>query len=60
MTHYNNPSLLPIVGAWIVILVDGQEHLVERRSYISNRDDNLVYFKEDGTTLEGKYKWRHT
>ena len=60
MTHYNQPWRLPIVGAWIVILVDDIEYKVERRSYISNKDDSLVYFKEDGTTIEGKFSWRHT
>jgi len=60
MTHYNPPSRLPIVGAWFIILVDGIEHKVMRTSYISNLNDDMVYFKEDGTTLEGRYKWRHT
>ena len=51
MTHYNNPSRLPIVGAWFIILVDGIEHRVKRNSYISNKEDNLVYFTEDGNKI---------
>jgi len=60
MTHYNPPSRLPIVGAWFIILVDGIEHKVMRTSYISNKEDNLVYFTEDGNKIEGRYEWRHT
>ena len=60
MTHYNPPSCLPVVGAWFIILVDGIEHRVKRNSYISNKEDNLVYFTEDGNKIEGRYKWRHT
>ena len=59
MTHYNPPSRLPIVGAWFIILVDGIEHKVMRTSYISNREDNLVYFDMDENKYEGKFPWRH-
>ena len=60
MTHYNPPSRLPIVGAWFFILVNNKEYKVMRNSYISNLNDDMVYFTEDGNRIEGRYKWRHT
>ena len=60
MTHYNPPDRLPIVGGWFIILVDGVEHKVMRTSYISNKEDNLIYYSTDENKFEGRFPWRHT
>lgn len=56
---YNPPYMLPIVGAKFVILRDGIEVTVIRKSYISSRDDNLVYYDLDDNEIKGRFPWRH-
>lgn len=57
--RYNESWMLPVVGVWFYILFENKEIKVMRNSYISNREDNLVYFDMDENKYEGKFPWRH-
>jgi len=57
--HWNDPTFLPPVGIWFLILLNGSETKVKRESYISERNNDLIYRKEDGSEISGKYKWSY-
>lgn len=48
----------PIVGVWVYIVrPDMPDTLVIRKSWITTRSYNLVYFDQQDNIIEGEFPW---
>lgn len=57
-THWNTHR--PPVGMWVYIKREGlPKTKVIRKSWITTKSYNLIYFTEDGEQIEGEFPWQY-
>lgn len=57
--HLNPDSLLPPVGCWLLIEVNGELIKAKRTGYVKTKLDPLEYITETGDILTGHFRWTY-